>query len=99
MYQVPFLESCSGCEGFTQIETSREYLVIDAIHASVGDRVSCSRCECTGVIDIDDKGQFCNWNEALCETCSVSFERELDALAAHLGKRVLQILGCEDTPV
>lgn len=90
MYRVPFLDPCSGCGGFCWIETSCEYLVADANHASVSDRVSCSQCECTGFIDYDEDGQFCNWNENLCGLCMEDFDRRLDQLAKHLYRFIWQ---------
>lgn len=69
MFTVPFLEPCAGCGGFAEIKTESEYLVIDAGHANVGEIISCSLCECQGIIVLNDKAKYCYWNEELCEVC------------------------------
>lgn len=92
MYRVPFLEPCSGCGGYTEIDTNHDYLVMGVHLASIGDRVMCSRCQCTGVIDIDENGKFCHWAEDLCNSCNESFERELDLLSVDMARRIRQML-------
>ena len=88
MYRVPFLEPCSGCSAFTEIETEQDYLVLDADNANIGDVVSCSMCECTGVIDCDEEGRFVNWEEELCEHCMLAFEKGLEILSDRLIARI-----------
>lgn len=84
MYKVPFLEPCAGCGGFCEVETESEYLVMDASHANVGDKVTCSLCSCVGTIDMDYNGKYCLWDAELCTQCQVEFERILDGLAAQI---------------
>lgn len=84
MFKVPFLEACPGCGSHTDIETEQDYLVLNATFANIGDIVSCSMCECAGVIDIDTEGKFCHWEEELCEHCMLEFEERLEELSARI---------------
>lgn len=89
MYKVPFLEPCTGCGGFAEIETKSEYLVLDAAHAHVGDIVTCSQCACVGAIDTDDSGLYCHWDAMLCGICNAAFDEILDVLVAQIRGMVL----------
>ena len=84
MFKVPFLEPCPSCGGFVEIETMQTYLILNAKRATIGDTLSCSLCQCTGVIDIDADGNFCNWNEVLCESCLLAFDKRLDVLTERI---------------
>jgi hypothetical protein len=69
MFKVPFLEPCEGCGSFTEIETESEYLLLNANLAKPGDIVTCSQCECSGVVSVDGDEQYCLWNIDLCGVC------------------------------
>ena len=88
MYRVPFLEPCSGCNAFTEIETRNNWLVLDTENANIDDVVSCSMCECTGVSDRDEDGKFVNWDEELCEHCMLAFEKGLETLSDRIIARI-----------
>lgn len=90
MRRLPFLEPCTGCDGFCEVVTESDYLVLSADEATIGDIVYCTRCWCFGVIDVDERGQFCHWCEELCESCMRSFERRMERLAGRLAARIDQ---------
>lgn len=84
MFRVPFLEACSGCGSHTNVETEQDYLVLNAVLANIGDIVSCSMCECSGTIDVDEDGKFCHWSKELCEYCILELDERLDALSERI---------------
>lgn len=88
MFRVPFLEACEGCGGFAEIETEQDYLILNARLANLGDIVSCSVCECTGVINSDRYGKYCDWDDELCDICLEEFEEMLEGLAEEIIEQV-----------
>ena len=69
MHQIPFLEPCPGCGGFTEVYTKSCFLVLNAFFANVGDIVRCTRCECQGEILPGAFGNTCEWQTELCGVC------------------------------
>lgn len=72
MYQVPFLESCPGCGGFTEVYTDAPFFVLNADLAQDGDIVTCTQCGCRGEIRASTDGNACEWQDELCSDCVAS---------------------------
>ena len=87
---LPFAGPCEGCDGYTEIMTAAKGLYIDLDTARAGDRVYCTRCNCTGTIRTSAYGQYVDWGKDICELC----EAEMDRRLAILTHQIIAQLGC-----
>lgn len=98
IHTLPFSEPCDGCDGHTEIMTATpgRYLAMCLDTASIGDRVYCTRCDCSGTIEATPTyGQYVDWGLDVCQQCQDALMQKLNALA----QRIRELVGCDSVVI
>ncbi len=80
MYTVPLLENCPFCDGYCQVVTPLDFLMLNVESCNNGDYIFCTKCNCSGNVNrVSSIDVSIKWNE-ICDQCLDSFESTLDSL-------------------